>query len=57
MSQGYTACPLISAIDVTGVRATQNFNYKGRTIYKTAIGGLASGIAFIIILVTSVLMS
>lgn len=50
MSQGYTWCPQIAALDATGVRATNNFNYKGRPVFKTSIGAVASTIAYITII-------
>ena len=53
MSQGQTACPLIASIDATGVRATNNINYKDRTVYKTSVGGAFSAIAYAIILATA----
>ena len=56
MSQGYTACPLIAAIDATGVRATNNFNYKSRPVYRTAVGGLFSSIAYVAIIASAAFM-
>jgi hypothetical protein len=50
MSQGYSWCPQIAALDATGVSATNNFNYKGRPVFKTSIGGVASSIAFVSII-------
>jgi hypothetical protein len=56
MSQGAKNCPLLAAMDGTGVRVTNNFGYRGRPFFRTAVGGIFSTIAYVGILTTAVFM-
>ena len=43
-------------MDGTGVRVTNNFGYRGRPFFRTAVGGIFSTIAYVGILTTAVFM-
>ena len=43
-------------MDGTGVRVTNNFGYRGRPFFRTAIGGVCSAVAYIGILTSAAFM-